>query len=80
VRRKDRERRHCIDRYRFGEIDSEGLSEERYPTLSFTTGWEELALESLVTLRNEEGRRPQTAFPILTRVDLMIQQLLHVFD
>jgi len=80
MRSKDRERRHRIDRQRRGNVRCQGLRKERDTTLGLASCREELALETLIMLRNEKRRRPKAAATTNPSVDLMIKELLDVID
>lgn len=80
MRRKNRKCRHSIHRKRWRNIRRQALSKERDPPLSFASGWEKLALEVLVILRDEEGRSTQAAASAGARIDLVVKQLLDMID
>ena len=80
MRRQHRKRRHSINRQRRRNIRRQTLGKERNAPLGLASGREELALEVLVVLGDEEGRRAQGAAAARPRVDLVIEELLDVVD
>lgn len=78
--RQDRKCGHSIYRKRLRNSSRERLRKEGDAALGLTARREELALETLIALRDEERRRTETAFTIVPRVNLVVQQLLHVLN
>lgn len=78
--RQDRKCGHSIYRKRLRNSSRERLRKEGDAALGLTARREELALETLIALRDEERRRTETAFAIMPRINLVIQQLLHVLN
>lgn len=72
--------RHGIDRQRLGYRRRKRLSEEGDAPFCFASWGEELALESLVTLGDEEGGSAEAAAATNSSIDLMIEQFLYVVD
>ena len=80
MRRQDSERRHSIDGKRLGNSRSERLGKERDTPLRLASGREELSAEALVALRDEERRSTKTAATVLSDINLVVEELLDVFD
>ena len=80
VRSENRERGHCVNGEWLRDGGGERLRKERNAALSLAARGEELAAKRLVTLRDEERGRAETAAAVLSDVDLVVQKLLHMLD
>jgi hypothetical protein len=80
MRSQDRERRHGIYRYRLRDFRCQALSKERNPAFGFTPRGEEFGFVFLISLSHEEWRSAEAPSSASTTVDLVVEELLDVFD
>jgi hypothetical protein len=80
VRREDSKGGHGIHGQRFRKDGGQRVGEEGNTSLGLGPLGEELPTEGPVVLRYEERRSPERALSFLLRLDLVVEEFLHVFD